>query len=84
MGLELNGWVGADANDYNFGPDMLSAIGAALGIPTPFGVPVYPQTVNRSSTLTAKTPNARSNPEIAIVRSGSVELRFIGGTGSIR
>ncbi len=25
LGLDLNGWVGTDANGYNFGPDMLSA-----------------------------------------------------------
>ena len=26
LGLDLKGWVGTDANGYNFGPDMLSAI----------------------------------------------------------
>ena len=25
LGLDLNGWVGTDANGYNFGPEMLSA-----------------------------------------------------------
>ena len=25
LGLDLKGWVGTDANGYNFGPDMLSA-----------------------------------------------------------
>ena len=25
LGLDLKGWVGTDANEYNFGPDMLSA-----------------------------------------------------------
>ena len=25
LGLDLNGWVGTDANRYNFGPEMLSA-----------------------------------------------------------
>ena len=25
IGLDVKGWVGTDANDYNFGPDMLSA-----------------------------------------------------------
>ena len=25
LGLDVNGWVGTDANGYNFGPDMLSA-----------------------------------------------------------
>ena len=25
LGLDVKGWVGTDANDYNFGPDMLSA-----------------------------------------------------------
>ena len=27
LGLDLKGWVGTDANGYNFGPDMLSATG---------------------------------------------------------
>ena len=27
LGLDLKGWVGMDANGYNFGPDMLSATG---------------------------------------------------------
>ena len=27
LGLDVNGWVGTDANGYNFGPDMLSATG---------------------------------------------------------
>ena len=25
LGLDVKGWVGIDANGYNFGPDMLSA-----------------------------------------------------------
>ena len=25
LGLDLNGWVGIDANAYRFGPEMLSA-----------------------------------------------------------
>ena len=25
LGLDLNGWVGIDANGYRFGPEMLSA-----------------------------------------------------------
>ena len=25
LGLDLKGWVGIDANGYNFGPEMLSA-----------------------------------------------------------
>ena len=27
LGLDVKGWVGTDANGYNFGPDMLSATG---------------------------------------------------------
>ena len=27
LGLDMKGWVGTDANGYNFGPDMLSATG---------------------------------------------------------
>ena len=34
LGLDVKGWVGTDANGYNFGPDMLSATGGASGCPT--------------------------------------------------
>ena len=27
LGLDVKGWVGTDANGYNFGPDLLSATG---------------------------------------------------------